>query len=285
MFRGLIEDGKDFKKLFKPLKDFVNEAQVSLSDEGIKICAMDSAHVALVDLNLTPSYFKNIESTQPIVIGVNFANFEKILKIVDNGSSIEISAHAESDVLTIRISKEHSESIHAMKLINIEQDQLGIPEPEKCDSFEMDSKEFANTCTKLAFISDIIDIHVNSEGIEFGYDSDISKGGYAIDSSKESLTIHRSEYIFQRYGKKYIEMLCKWQTFSKRVVVYINDNGPLCVLFCIGDDSYIRFFIAPKVLDEKDIISIENNHKERIMNRKRKRDDDNSEQENKKQKV
>ena len=59
MFIAQFKDGSMFKKIVESIKDIVNDVNLETSPNGISLQAMDSYHVALVQLRLERDAFED----------------------------------------------------------------------------------------------------------------------------------------------------------------------------------------------------------------------------------
>ena len=64
MFKAVMSDSKLLKSSIDAISNLIDEAGISVDSEGLKLRAMDPAHVALVDFQLTKEAFDNFEATE-----------------------------------------------------------------------------------------------------------------------------------------------------------------------------------------------------------------------------
>ena len=62
---------------------------------------MDSAHVSLVSLQLNESGFEQYRCDTSITLGINLADFSKILKMAQNDDIVTLKADSENSFLNI----------------------------------------------------------------------------------------------------------------------------------------------------------------------------------------
>ena len=68
--------------------------------QGITLQAMDSSHVSLVSLVLTPENMEEYRCDNNLSLGINMASMTKIMKCADNGDRTILRAEPDSDVVT-----------------------------------------------------------------------------------------------------------------------------------------------------------------------------------------
>ena len=78
-FEATLEEGDILRKVISAIGDLVQDANFDVSDEGIRLQAMDSSHVSLVNLFLSSNSFSHFECEHSTTLGVNFQSLSKVL--------------------------------------------------------------------------------------------------------------------------------------------------------------------------------------------------------------
>lgn len=175
LFQAEIRPARVFRNIVEALKEVVAELHLECTDTDIIVQAMDSSHVSLVSLRLAAEGFLAYRCEKSMTLGVNVANLVKILKCAGNDDTIQLSAEDGGDVLKIRLSDQNENRVSdfAMKLMEIEGLQLGIPQQEYKASVEMPSSEFTRVIRDIASLGDTAHISVNKSGVTFAVSGDI----------------------------------------------------------------------------------------------------------------
>ena len=90
MFHAKLTDGSIFRKLVECVKDLVTEVNLDVSNSGLSIQAMDSSHVALVNLSLSSDGFEEFRCDKSMKLGINMSNLNKILKLSTQDDSLTL---------------------------------------------------------------------------------------------------------------------------------------------------------------------------------------------------
>jgi proliferating cell nuclear antigen len=108
----------------------VTDANFDCSDSGISLQAMDNSHVALVALTMKEDMFEPYRCDRNLALGVNLISLSKILKCAANEDIITLTAQDEPDKLSLQFESAKTErfSEYELKLMDIDQEHLGIPE-------------------------------------------------------------------------------------------------------------------------------------------------------------
>ena len=222
---------------------------MTFDQHGLHIQTMDSSHISLVRLELKPQFFSHWKCQVPLTLGIHT---EILLKWLLLAKKSQISWHIPNDtLLNITFEKEGRVTSLSMRAIDIDDEKLGIP----------DYEENVYLVVKNTTIKEWIDTVMMTKGdIHFKIDKD--------DFVCSSSSIEFGEVIVKEPLKNMLS-----HTFRKDVNIVINRNGgklfavystcgPQCH-FSISNDqpahlkialddhqSYIEYFIAPKMVEE-----------------------------------
>jgi proliferating cell nuclear antigen len=68
-----------------------------------------------------------------------------------------------------------------------------------------------------------------------------------VDDDKKDIKINLSEPVALNFALKYLVMFCKAATLSDTVKICLSPEVPLLVEYKITGESFLRFYLAPKV--------------------------------------
>lgn len=138
------------------IKDLVQDCNFDCNDSGIALQAMDNSHVALVSMLLNQDGFSPYRCDRNIALGVNLSSLTKVLRAAQNDDLLTLKAEDSPDVLNIVFESSNHDRIseYDLKLMDIDQEHLGIPETEYAATISMPSSEFKRICTDLAAMSE-----------------------------------------------------------------------------------------------------------------------------------
>jgi len=182
MFECTLSSGELFKKIVAALSDLVEQGNFMVDNNMISFQGMDSSHVSLVSLQLTESGFENYRCDHDICLGIQFAALNKILKCMTSKDSLSIQARDDGDIINFIFESQDQKrfSNFELKLNDIDQEQLGIPETVYGTTIKMPSAEFQRICRDLAAIGDTVSISASKDGVKFSVNGDIGSGDMTI---------------------------------------------------------------------------------------------------------
>ena len=84
------------------VKELVTDTNISCDEDGIRIQAMDTSHVALICVHLKKGFFKKYRCDRPAFLGLSIPSFFKLLKAAKDGDRVKLSVeNEEGDVLKV----------------------------------------------------------------------------------------------------------------------------------------------------------------------------------------
>ncbi|KAI4785451.1 proliferating cell nuclear antigen [Aureobasidium sp. EXF-8845] len=134
--------------------------------------------------------------------------------------------------------------------MDIDQEHLGIPDTDYAASITLPSAELQRICRDLSALSE-------SEGVKFGCTGDIGSGSVTlrqhanVDKEDLNVDIQLSEPVSLTFSLKYLVNFCKASGLSSRVKLCLSTDVPLMVEYSLANNSYLRFYLAPKIGDEE----------------------------------
>merc|ERR1712212_182300 len=258
MFEARLIQGSLLKKVLEAIKDLLNEASWDCADTGIQLQAMDNSHVSLVSLNLRAEGFDKYRCDRNLIMGMNLTSMSKILKCAANDDIITMKAQDSADTVTFMFESPNQEKVsdYEMKLMNLDQEHLGIPETDYSCVIKMPSGEFARVCRDLSQFGESIIISCSKEGVKFSAQGDIGSANIklaqtsSVDKEEEAVSVDMQEPVTLTFACKYLNMFTKATPLSPQVSLSMSPDVPLVVEYAIGVVGHIRSFLAPKIDDE-----------------------------------
>jgi len=182
MFECTLTSGDLFRKIVAALSDLVEQGNFMVDSNMISFQGMDSSHVSLVALQLTESGFEGYRCDHDQCLGIQFSALNKILKCMTSKDSLSIQARDDGDVVSFTFESPDNKrfSNFELKLNDIDQEQLGIPQTEYATTIKMPSAEFQRICRDLSAIGDTVTIAATKDGVKFSVNGDIGSGDMTL---------------------------------------------------------------------------------------------------------
>merc|ERR1712066_623801 len=145
-------------------------------------------------------------------------------------------------------------SDYEMKLMNLDQEHLGIPETDYAAVIKMPAGEFARVVRDLSQFGESVVISCTKEGVKFSAAGDIGVGNIKLAQTanvdKEAVSIEMQEPVTLTFATRYLNMFTKASCLAPQVSLSMSPDVPLVVEYNIADFGHIRYYLAPKIEDE-----------------------------------
>jgi proliferating cell nuclear antigen len=117
---------------------------------------MDNSHVALVSMMLKAESFSPYRCDRNVALGVNLTSLTKVLRAASSDDILTLKAEDAPDVLNLVFEGSENDRLseYDLKLMDIDQEHLGIPDTEYAATVTMSSSEFRRICVDLMGLSE-----------------------------------------------------------------------------------------------------------------------------------
>ena len=130
-------------------------------------------------------------------------SMSKILRCAAANDIITIKAQDQADTVTFMFESPNQEKMadYEMKLMNLDQEHLGIPETDYAAVIKMPSAEFQRVIKDLSQFGESVVISCTKEGVKFSAAGDIGVGNIKlaqtanVDKEEEAVSIEMQEPV------------------------------------------------------------------------------------------
>ena len=147
------------KSTFEVLKDILNDVNIYFKPDGMYIVTLDTARTSLVDMFLSADNFEEYECEHDIIAGINVSNTFKLLKSITNNDVLVININSK-EYMNIEIHSEAKKTStkFALKLLDINENQIEVPNVNMTTITPMASSDFQRICRDMYNIGTNIEI-------------------------------------------------------------------------------------------------------------------------------
>lgn len=278
MFDARLDSGGGvLKKVMGCVGALVDSASFLCTPSAITLQAMDPSHVALVDLGFLAEAF-TYRCDRSLCISASLKELSKILQGAANSDTVTLKSKHESSVLTLifESATQGKYSSYDLKLMDIESEQLGIPNTEYQAQVRLPSAEFQKICTDAARQGDSLIISLTNKAVKWKWNGENSTGSIVLPASDE-VKIKVKQEITSSFSIKFLVNFAKATPLSKFVTLKLTEGMPMVVEYKLfldqeekggkgkgkrkasSDDEgasegeqigHLRFYLAPKIEDE-----------------------------------
>ena len=252
MFKAQLVDSTVWKKIFESINAIVTETAISVSEQGLTLMAMDTAHVTMISLTLVKEDFEvfEIPAKEEYVLGINTTDLLKMLKRADNTDIITLEFVPEERKLVLKMSRLDSKKSKKFSLSLIDLDATRLPLAQLMEiplSSVMDIKtKFIHEALNDAEIyTDAIRIITSEDSITFKSEGSIGEMEYVLE--KEEFTAKEMAAAEGTFTISKLKSILKISTLVEAAEIGLGSDAPMRIIFPLLEHSKIIYFLAPRV--------------------------------------
>uniref|UniRef100_A0A060T0G1 DNA sliding clamp PCNA n=1 Tax=Blastobotrys adeninivorans TaxID=409370 RepID=A0A060T0G1_BLAAD len=256
MLEAKFDQAGLFKKVVEAIREMVKDCNFDCSDTGIAVQAVDSSHIALVSLMLGSEAFSSFRSDRSMTLGMNVESLNKLLKAGGNEDILTLRAEDKSNSLSIVFEDPKQDKISEfnLKLMDIEQDHLSIPETEYTATITLPSSQFLKITRDLLQISEAIKIEASKDGVRFSAEGDIGDGAVNLkpyndlENKENNVEVNVNEQVTATFNAKYLSDICRGGNFAPQVTLSLTDVLPMEIEYKLPN-GHLKYYLAPQMND------------------------------------
>ena len=237
------------KSAFEVLKDILNDVNIYFTKKGVQILTLDTARVALVDLFLDANNFEEYYCEANMVAGINVTNMFKLLKFISNNDTLTIEIKTR-EYLDIRIENavKRSDTRFQLKLLDINEDQIEVPNITMAVITTMPSIDFQRICRDMNNLATNLEIIRNKSQFIIKCEGDFANQETIIECVDDK----KFEGVLKGvYSLKYLNLFTKATGMCSSVqIMQEEDNRFLILRYNVANLGELKFYLATKVTDD-----------------------------------
>ena len=235
-----------FKAVFEVLKDVLNDVNIYFKKTGMRIITLDTARTALVDMFLSSDNFEEYTCDDDIIAGVNISNTFKLLKTITNNDIITMSITSKEFIdIEIQNDAKKSNTKFNLKLLDINEDQIELPEIEMNVVTTMQSIDFQRICRDMNNIASDIAVRRCNNVFTLKCSGDFANQQTSIECCD---TTGEGFDLSGVYSLKYMNIFTKATGMCSTVQILQEEENRFLVLkYNVANLGELKFYLATKV--------------------------------------
>ncbi|MFH1630596.1 MAG: hypothetical protein ABIA21_00015 [Candidatus Aenigmatarchaeota archaeon] len=248
MFSAKLIDLPLLRDSVAAISELIDEAEIVVRGDSIRIVASDRAVVSVVDFFLAKEAFAEYNYEKDMKVGLNLINFLKILKRA-----------AGNDVMELKITEEKfdiqfkGDSVRVFSLPVIDVSRMDLPPIEKLEFpsfFEIKSEILNSGIDDTDLIGDSMIINVQSDKLILRSESETSMAQLELVPNGGMLqSLSSPQASRSRYSLDYLKKIIKAKKLSDIAKVSLGTDYPMKIVFEIPGKARLSFILAPRVED------------------------------------
>lgn len=235
------------KSTFEVLKDILNDVNIYFKPDGMYIVTLDTARTSLVDMFLSADNFEEYTCEHNILAGINVSNTFKLLKSITNSDVLVISIDCK-EFMNIEIHSETKKTCtkFALKLLDINESQIEVPEVNMTTITPMPSIDFQRICRDMYNIGSEIEITRD------GYMLCLKCSGDFANQETEIQCTEESPCISGVYSLRYMNIFTKATSMCSSVQIMQEERNRFLILkYNVANLGELKFYLAAKTPEDQ----------------------------------
>jgi len=239
-----------FSDLMKAVQAVVDEGTFKINQEGMKLIAMDPAHISLVDFELSSSAAEEYVCEGELQMTVSISELMKFLKRAKKGESLTLSydESAKKLELTLVDATGSREKIFTLNTLETVEARSVTPRLSFDAKARVSVDAVKDAVRDSGVVSDYVRITINPDAVVF-----LAKGELGTVQTKLSkmgaavYEIEADKEVWAHFSINYLDKIVKpASSLSDEVVMQLSTNKPIKLSFPIPSGR-LEYLIAPRI--------------------------------------
>lgn len=242
-----------FKTMVEALRELLTDTCIEFDETGMKIVAMDMAHVVLVHLKLDAKRFEHYHCEGRVVIGVNMLNFHKLIKSINSNDTLTLFMNShDMNHLGIKIENgdKNTKTTYKLNLLDLDKENISIDPAEFNSVITMPSSDFQKITRDMNNIADYVEIKNINNQLIFRCSGDFCQQETILcdnDNGVNNITSKNANEIVQGvFSLKYLVTFTKCTNLCNTVEMYLKNDYALIIKYAVASLGEIKLCLAPQ---------------------------------------
>ena len=249
-FRMRLPSADYFSDLMKAVQAVVDEGTFKIDQEGMKLIAMDPAHISLVDFELSSSAAEEYVCEGELQMTISISELMKFLKRAKKGESLTLSYDegAKKLELTLVDATGSREKIFTLNTLETVEARSVTPRLSFDAKARVGVDAVKDAVRDSGVVSDYVKIMIKPDAVVF-----LAKGELGTVQTKLSkmgaavYEIEADKEVWAHFSINYLDKIVKpASSLSDEVVMQLSTNKPIKLSFPIPSGR-LEYLIAPRI--------------------------------------
>jgi len=244
------------KILCDVLKETLNDVNICFDENGMRVMAMDGSHVALIHIKLYADRFEYYQCDHKMFVGLNMSNLYKLIKTVTNLDSLTFFVNEDNRhefCIRIENSDKNSSTTFNLKMLDIDEQEIRIPDVHMESVISMPSNDFQRICRDMQNIADHVTITARSDKLQLNCTGDFASQETVIGEANHGLvfssTTDPERKVSGKFSLKYINLFTKSTNLSNTLELFLKKDYPFMMKYDVANLGDLMFCLAPSIED------------------------------------
>jgi len=234
------------------IAELIDEAELHISDEGLRMLAADRAIVTVVDFMLSKGGFDSYKTENDLRIGVNLIQLLRILRRAGPSDKLEIKIDDKNNKKILLRFSGSSTRTFSLPIIDTLKDELppGIDKLEWNSRLEITSNVLNDGLEDADLIADSVVLILRPDKFILRAESETSYSELDLEPSAQGpmKSLISQDAVRARFSLDYLKKMMKARKLSETVKLEMGTDYPLKMSFDAGN-AKLSFVLAPRLED------------------------------------
>ncbi len=240
-----------FKILVEALKELLTDTCIEFDESGIKIIAMDTAHIVLVHLKLDAHKFEYYHCPQRISIGVNMLNLHKLIKTINSNDTLTLFVDSnDQNHLGVKIenSEKNTKTTYMLNLLDLDNPQIKVDPAVFNSVITLLSSDFHKICRDMNNLAELVEIRNINNQLIFTCQGEFCRQETVISDNENGSNIYSrnaDEIVQGVFNLKYLVLFTKCTNLCNTVELYLKNDYPLICRWAVASLGEVKLCLSP----------------------------------------
>jgi proliferating cell nuclear antigen len=245
MFRAVVSEAKEFKKIIDAASNLLDEICFEVSEDEIKASAMDPSHVALVSINIPKDAFEKYKADVHD-IGIDLEAFKKIMGRAKAKDKLILELDEEKNKLNV-IFKNSATRKFSLALYDVSSSNLQVPDIEYPNEILIKAGAFVDALKDADLVNDHITLKVEDGKFIIYSRGDLNESEVIFDEDSESIiSMKTEENSRSTYNLEYLKDMTKAASSDDILRIYLGTDMPVKIEYEVCGAN-LTFLLAPRI--------------------------------------
>ena len=233
------------KGLVNIISTLIDEVKFTITAEGMTLKAVDAAHVAMIEMNVTKDAFESF-SAEDTELGLDLEKVKGVLKLAGSGETIRM----EQDDATGKLIFKVGNITRRMSLIDTTgMNDPKVPQLNLSATITVPIEELQKGIRAVESISDHITLKAGPEFFELSCEGDTDSVSLKLDAS--SAKIDTETDVCSMFPPDYLANIIKAIPAGTKVNIELDNDYPVKLVFALAEGAAtVDYLLAPRIESE-----------------------------------
>jgi proliferating cell nuclear antigen len=244
-----INDASVFRRSVDAIRDFLPQAQLRVSEDGLRISGMDSSHVGFVDYFLSAEDCKQLKVSHNSLVGISMTTLSRVLAMAGVGTEgLTLTCGSDDAALKVSFKTDGRSANFELPTLDIHEEAVELPDLSYGAVVKAKTADIAGMIKDLAVFGDSAVLCLDEEGFHVRVSGDVGKGELTLEPDNDRDMIMEGDTVELSFGMKYLQQIVKsCSGLAAYMEVAFDPSNPLRVRVLFGKSSHFIAYLAPKV--------------------------------------